>query len=167
METAQPPHGRPPHLATSRGLFHKLREGTLGWVLRTGLPLVSDFTIRLNGQELVSSKETGPVLFELAVGGDDDQDAIDLGLSTSDEGVEIPGIPGVIRGEARLFERALTTGKSDQYGRSHGFFVRVRGRVINLEDELFGLEALNHAAWARFAMEIDADGLREHLLSCA
>src|SRR5690606_22440541 len=70
-----------------------------------------------------------------------------------------------VRGVARIFEQRLTTGKSEQYGRSHGFFIRVRGRVINLEDELFGLDALNHAAWSRFSMEVDADGLREHLLS--
>ena len=64
-----------------------------------------------------------------------------------------------------MYERVLTAGKSAQYGRSHGFFIRVRGRVINLEDELFGLDALNHAAWTRFMMELDADGLRDHLLS--
>ena len=41
----------------------------------------------------------------------------------------------------------------------------MRGRVINLGDELFGLDALNHAAWSRFALEVHADGLREYLLS--
>lgn len=64
-----------------------------------------------------------------------------------------------------LYERRLTEGKSDQYGRSHGFFIKVRGRTINLEDELFGLDALNHSTWSRFSMEIVADGLRHHLLS--
>lgn len=56
-------------------------------------------------------------------------------------------------------------GKSDQHGRSNGFFVPVRGRVINLEDELFGIPHLNHAAWVRFALDVNADGLQEHLLS--
>ena len=59
----------------------------------------------------------------------------------------------------------MTGGKSDQIARSHGFFVRVRNRVINLEDELFGVDAQNHSAWSRFALEVDADGLRDHLLS--
>lgn len=134
-------------LSDFKDLFGKLSEGRLSWVLRTGLPLVSNFEIRLGGRPLESSKEDSPILHQFV----------------SD--VEIPGIDGVIRGEARLFEKSLTQGKSDQYGRSHGFFVRVRGRVVNLEDELFGLDAQNHAAWARFAMEIQADGLREHLLS--
>ena len=34
-----------------------------------------------------------------------------------------------------------------------------------MNDELFGLNALNHAAWSRFALTIDADGLREFLQS--
>ena len=45
------------------------------------------------------------------------------------------------------------------------FFVRVRKRVINLEDELFGIAQPNHAAWRRFALEVRAEGLRDHLLS--
>ena len=64
-----------------------------------------------------------------------------------------------------IYEKRLTEGKSDQFNRSHGIFIRIRGRVVNLEDELFGLDALNHAAWARFAITVDADGLRDHLLS--
>lgn len=66
---------------------------------------------------------------------------------------------------ARLYEKSLSGGKSLQYGRSNGFFIKVRGRVINLEDALFGIEALNHSAWSRFVMDIDADGLRAYLLS--
>ena len=152
-------------LSDFKDLFGKLSEGRLSWVLRTGLPLVSNFEIHLNGERLPPSRETRTVLHELVIGGQEDKAARTLGLACTDGGVEIPGIGGVIRGKARIFEAALTKGKADQYGRSHGFFVRVRGRVINLEDELFGLGAHNHAAWARFAMEIEADGLREHLLS--
>ena len=148
-----------------KDLAGKLYEGTLGWVLRTGLPLVSDFDIRLNGKRLESSKASGNVLYTLSVGGEQDESASALNMTRLDGGVEIPGINGIIKGQAQIFERVLSTGKSNQYGRSHGFFVRVRGRVINLADELFGLEVQNHSAWARFSMEIDADGLRDHLLS--
>lgn len=148
-----------------KDLFGKLQEGTLGWVLRTGLPLQSDFSIWLNGQALAPSRESIPVIFESAVGGPTDDAAARLNLKVSGTGILIPGIKGEIGGLARLFERPLTTGKAQQYGRSHGFFVRVRGRIINLTDELFGLDALNHAAWARFSMYVDADGLRDHLLS--
>lgn len=129
-----------------KDLYGKLSTGTLRWVLSTGLPLHGNFKIRLNGRQVASSKERLPEIKSLQL--DDD----------------LAGI-GRVTGTARIFEKQLTTGKSEQAGRSHGFFIRVRGRVINLEDELFGVEALNHAAWSRFVLEVDADGLREHLLS--
>lgn len=129
-----------------KDLYGKLSTGTLRWVLSTGLPLHGDFKIRLDGERVASSKEKLPEIKSFQL--DDD----------------LAGI-GRVTGTARIFERQLTTGKSGQAGRSHGFFIRVRGRVVNLEDELFGVEALNHAAWSRFALEIDADGLRGHLLS--
>ena len=133
-------------LSDFRELYHRLRTGTLKWVLSTGLPLHTDFQIWLNCEKLTSSKENMKPLKTVFI----DKD--------------LPGI-GPIKGEASIYERTLTGGKSDQISRSNGFFVRVRKRVINLEDELFGIEAQNHSAWSRFALEIDADGLREHLLS--
>ncbi len=152
-------------LSEFKNLFEKFRPGILGWVLRTGLPLVTDFSITLDGEQLRPAKEDAPVLTTIQVGGPEDQAAVKMGFTVSDTGITIPGIEGEITGHATLYERPLTSGKSLQYGRSHGFFIRVRGRVINLEDELFGLGALNHATWSRFAMEIEADGLRHHLLS--
>jgi len=152
-------------LSEFKNLFEKFRPGMLAWVLRTGLPLVGDFRIYLDGQGLVPAKASGVVLADSPVGGARDEQATKLGLVVTDTGVQIDGIEGEIQGSARLYERPLTGGKSLQYGRSHGFFVKVRGRVINLEDELFGIEALNHAAWSRFVMEVEADGLRHHLLS--
>ncbi len=77
---------------------------------------------------------------------------------------ELDGL-GRVEGRTRIYRDPLTGGKSSDRGRSNGFFIRVRGRVINLEDELFGLEPLNHTAWSRFSMEVTADGLRQHLLS--
>ncbi len=133
-------------LSDFKDLYQRLQIGTLKWMLSTGLPLHSDFQLWLNGEELKSSKETMDPLETVEI----------------DE--EVPGI-GPIKGTASIYERTLTGGKSDQIARSNGFFVRVRKRVINLEDELFGIEAQNHSAWSRFALEVDADGLRNHLLS--
>ncbi|MYB83346.1 MAG: hypothetical protein F4X54_01110 [Chloroflexi bacterium] len=132
-------------LTDFKDLYHHLQTGTLKWVLSTSLPLHSDFQIWLNGEQLASSKENMRPLRTVVID------------------KTLPGI-GPVKGTAAIYDRILS-GKSDQIGRSHGFFVRVRKRVINLEDELFGLEAQNHAAWSRFALEVDADGLREHLLS--
>jgi len=133
-------------LSDFKDLYNKLSSGTLRWVLSTGLPLHSDFMISINGNRVTSSKEN---LAEIK--------KIDFCQNLS-------GI-GEVRGTARIHEKQLTTGKSDQVGRSHGFFVRVRNRVINLEDELFGIQQPNHAAWSRFALEVNAEGLRDHLLS--
>lgn len=152
-------------LSDFKNLYDRLSAGRLGWVLSTGLPLHADFAVWLDGDKLVSAKERVKKIKEVVVGSDQDTVATKMELEVGDDEVRIDGIEGPIAGKARIFEKRLTEGKADQYGRSHGFFIRVRGRVINLEDELFGLDVLNHAAWSRFAMEVDAEGLRTHLLS--
>ena len=129
-----------------RDLYNKLSTGRLRWVLSSGLPLHTNFQIWLNGERITSSKENLSEIRSIQI----DKDLPDIGK---------------IKGIARIHEKQLTTGKSEHIGRSHGFFIRVRERVINLEDELFGIQQPNHAAWSRFALEINADGLREHLLS--
>ena len=129
-----------------RDLYNKLAAGRLRWVLSTGLPLHTDFAIWLNGVRVTSSKENLPEIKSIQVN------------------EKLSGI-GEIKGFAYIYKKELTTGKSEQMGRSNGFFIRVRNRVINLEDGLFGIPQPNHAAWSRFAMEVHADGLRDHLLS--
>ncbi|MCY4674153.1 MAG: ATP-binding protein [Bacteroidetes bacterium] len=133
-------------LSDFRDLYSRLSAGTLRWVLSTGLPLHSDFEICLNRQSVVSSKEKLETIESIEI----DHDLPDI---------------GVIKGNARIYEKPLTSGKSADLARSHGFFVRVRKRVINLEDELFGIAQPNHAAWTRFALDVHVEGLREHLLS--
>ena len=129
-----------------RDLYDKLQRGTLRWVLSTGLPLQANFRIWLNSDKIESSKEKLREIHSTLLNCD------------------IPDI-GSVRGKARIFERTLAIGKSQHVHRSNGFFVRVRGRVINLDDPLFGVSQPNHAAWTRFSMEVQADGLHDHLLS--
>ena len=133
-------------LTDFKSLYHQLSAGRLRWVLSTALPLESNFRIFLDGAAVLSSKLSLPVIKQIPI-----QHTIDA--------------IGEIRGTARIYEKQLTTGKAANLGRSNGFFVRVRGRVINLEDELFGVSQPNHAAWSRFALDVDADGLRDYLLS--
>ena len=152
-------------LTDFKDLYSKLTPGRLRWVLATALPLHSNFVISLDATPVVSSKEKINEIKSITLGSPDDTAAQDLGFRTNNQGnLEIPGL-GEIDGVARIYETQLTTGKSLDVGRSNGFFVRVRGRVINLDDALFGMEALNFAAWSRFALEVNANGLREHLLS--
>ncbi len=149
-----------------KSLGKKLKEGTLKWVLRTGLPVTGDFRIFVNSDRLFSAKLRKQQILAKLVVGVDDQRAEALHLKAHGRsGVDIPKL-GPVTGVARIFKKPLVGGKSEeQYHRSHGFFVRVRKRVINLEDELFGLPAQNHAAWSRFYMEVEANGLRDFLLS--
>ncbi len=133
-------------LSNFRDLYGQLSVGTLRWVLSTGLPLHSEFRIYLDSERIASSKARLEPIKAIEI----DRD--------------LPGI-GAIKGDARIYETPLTGGKSADLARSHGFFVRVRERVINLEDELFGIAQPNHAAWVRFALDVRAEGLRNHLLS--
>ena len=133
-------------LTDFKDLYDQLSSGRLRWVLSTGLPLHTDFGIWLSGERITSSKERLEEITKI------------------DFEEEFPEI-GIFKGTARIYEKQLTAGKSEQFGRSNGFFVRVRGRVINLEDELFGIQQPNHAAWSRFSLEVDVDGLRDYLLS--
>ena len=152
-------------LSDFKDLYKKLSIGRLRWVLSAGLPLHTNFKIWVNGKSVESSKENLTEIKAISLGREDDAAARALNLAKNGQGnIKLPGI-GAISGIARIYEKQLTTGKSENVGRSNGFFIRVRGRVINLEDELFGIEALNHAAWSRFALEVNADGLRNHLLS--
>ncbi len=43
--------------------------------------------------------------------------------------------------------------------RSHGFFVRVRGRLLNETDPLFGLKPLSYSTFNRFRADLDIDDL--------
>lgn len=133
-------------LSDFKTLYRRLQVGRLKWVLRTGLPLHGNFGICVNGDQLAPSRANLEPLKEIPLDYD------------------LPGI-GHVEGSARIYREPLTVGKSGRVGRSHGYFVRVRRRVINLEDDLFGTTQPNLAAWHRFALEIDADGLRSHLLS--
>lgn len=156
-------------LSEFKPLMDDFQEGTLNWVLRTGLPILSNFHIVLNGQELESPKVALEPLGTFPFGGADEEveklKEGGLPIEASADGVSIQGIPGVIRGSATVYTSALGGGKSDRYSRSYGIFVDVRKRIINLEDETFGLPAQNHAAWNRTVIQVEADGLSQFLQS--
>jgi hypothetical protein len=73
--------------------------------------------------------------------------------------VRIGNIDGDITGQWSIFEDRLTDKKADEYGRSHGFFINVLGRVVNQEQPYFYLKNLNHTAWAHFRATVRADWL--------
>ncbi len=155
----------------------EIRPGRLEWVLRTALPLRDDFAIYLNGAKLEPSK-AGKGRLKRWILGKDITDLpkpapeVDVSLddnqpkdSDAFHGLQHSSV-GRITGYAEVY-RDLLTGKSDEIGRSHGFFVYVLGRLINVEDGHFGIspDELRHGTFGRMRVVIHMDGLDEHLQS--
>ena len=157
---------------------HEIKLGTLKWVLRTALPLRPDFQIRLNGQELESSKKGKGRLEKWVLGRDLTElprpspksitVSEDVTVDETSEhrfGLDVDGL-GRITGYAEAY-KDLLTGKSDEIGRSHGFFVYVYGRLLNVDDGHFGIspDELRHGTFGRFRLVVHMDGLDEGLRS--
>ena len=70
-----------------------------------------------------------------------------------------------MNGEFILYEDSLVEGKSAELGRSHGIFLSIRGRLINLDDPLLGMEAFSHGAFNRSRIIVNADELDSNLTS--
>lgn len=146
---------------------HSLKTGRLRWVLSTALPLNPQFKLYLNGKKLASSHEKVPVLNRWTIGlGDEAAEELEYTRHRDDKPptVAIPDL-GKVHGEAILYEEPLTGGKAENWGRSHGIFVMVRGRLINMDDPLFGLPQLSHGPFVRFRMIVHADCLDSLLRS--
>ena len=157
---------------------HQIKQGVLQWVLRTALPLRPDFSIWLNGKKLKPSKAGRDLLNRWVIGKDiiqlpkpAPQDVImseDESVGPSSEhrfGLNIPGL-GRITGYVEAY-KALLTGKSDEISRSHGFFVYVYGRLLNVADGHFGIspDELRHGTFGRFRLVVHMDGLDAGLRS--
>ena len=166
-------------MSSLKDKVHEIRPGTLRWVLRTALPLRPDFAIWLNGEKLAPSKEGTGLLKKWVLGRDDlavlpkpSPKGITASEDTSVEphadnrfGLEVPNL-GRITGYAEVY-KDLLTGKSDDIGRSHGFFVYVYGRLLNVDDGHFGISPneLRHGTFGRFRLVVHMDGLDKELRS--
>lgn len=155
-------------LALLEGLKDKARRiksGDLRWVLSTAMPLKADFQVFLNCQEISSSKETFdcPIQFDVTEIPKQRLDGLAGATGESwtieDNKLIADSFPSGITGAVIVSEKTLFGGKSDDIARSHGFFVKVRDRLVNEEDALFGLNALFHGTFNRFRADIQADDL--------
>lgn len=141
-----------------------IKFGRLRWIISTAMPLGSTFQVYLNGDEVQSSKEA----YETVV----DFDISELpvkrlrALETKTQecwashagALSAPSFPSGIAGRVRVTRKTLL-GKSADLGRSQGFFVYVRGRLVNEPEARFGLHDLSHEVLNRFHARIDADDL--------
>jgi hypothetical protein len=166
-------------LSDLKDKVHEIRRGTLEWVLRTALPLRDDFSIHLDGTKLEPSKAAKgrikkwilgkditelpkPAPDEIEASEDKDQPA------ESDTRFALECKPiGRITGYAEAYRDLLTTGKSEEISRSHGFFVYVLGRLINVRDGHFGIppDELRHGTFGRIRVVVHMDGLDDFLQS--
>ncbi len=157
---------------------HEMQRGTLEWVLRTALPLRDDFAIYLDGKKLEPSK-AGKGRFKRWLLGKDIKELpkpAPNGLQPHEDknepvdsekrfALEHPSL-GRITGYAEGY-KDLLTGKSDEIGRSHGFYVYVLGRLINVKDGHFGIspDELRHGTFGRIRVVVHMDGLDDFLQS--
>ncbi|MFF9752692.1 ATP-binding protein [Streptomyces sp. NPDC014344] len=150
-----------------------IRQGRLRWVLSTALPLNPAFQLWLNDGPIEPSKASGKTYWTYTIGKSEGE-LPENKLTGSPTQIHTAGgvipayrlpLAGTIWGSAKLFVESLNKGKSEEMGRSHGFFVRVRGRLINLDESNFNVGADPHrGTFTRFYMEINADDL-DHLIA--
>ena len=145
--------------------------GRLRWIISTALPLVPDFSVYLNGERVNPSKLDLREIHHWIVG-KDDQVAKSKGLPTEVlvlktgrriSRAKLPGV-GWISGRFTLYEDSLVGGKAEEFGRSNGFFVMVRGRLVDHDDPLFGTHPLSLGTINRLRAVVHADGLDDSLV---
>jgi hypothetical protein len=150
-----------------------IKSGRLQWVLSTAMPSAKvgkKFALCLNGNVLQSSKDIDKPIISFKVS-DLPQSRLDNLLKDSLADWKKKGdtlvsndFPSGVSGSIEVYEKSLE-GKSDDLGRSHGFFIKVRDRLLNEDDPLFGLEPLSFSTFSRFRATINADDLDVYMLS--
>lgn len=147
----------------------EIKEGRLKWVLRTALPLNPGFTLYYNGAEIQPSKISKPIKKTWTLGKSDATvELLDFAVSREEKSgsfIDFDNLKGVY-GQIDLYEDSLVdSSKSSTLGRSHGIFLMVRGRLVNLDDPLLGMEAFSHGAFNRTRIIVHADELDANLTS--
>ncbi len=152
-------------LESLKNKVSKLKLGRLKWVLSTAMPINPDFELSLNRKNIKSSKLNFDLAFEFAVSElpnkrieslnklKPDNWQIKNNLLISDT------FKNGISGEIKVTQKTLLGGKSSGIGRSHGFFIKVRERIINPDDETFGSVPTKMGTFNRLNAVINADDL--------
>ena len=166
-----------------------LPPGRLMWVLGNGMPLRPDFRIKVNEKEVQSklkkkavvnwdlgSKEVVDVVrsrWDNAAAKNEVHPIVEFGsragLDPNAPDEEIPFVRfaqlGPVWGHVRLFDETLLKYRSAEYERSHGFFLFVRGRLLNPDDEQLFLPDPSFQTFYRSQFVIYADDLDDKLLA--
>ena len=166
-----------------------LPTGRLTWVLGNGMPLRPDFAITVNEDEVRSrleknaevtwdfgsklvvdaienrwreAEKDGSVSSSVEFG---QKTGLDPGNSSRDVPfVQFPHL-GQVWGHVRLFDETLLKFRTKEHGRSHGFFVIVRGRLVNPDDEKLFIPDPSFQSFFRSQFILYVDDLDEALLA--
>ena len=166
-----------------------LPPGRLMWVLGNGMPLRPDFAIRVN-EDAVKSKLNKQATVSWDFGSKEVVDTIrhrwdaamakggfspimefgrGAGIDPNAPAAEIPFVRfaclGLVWGHVRLFDETLFKYRSADHGRSHGFFLVVRGRLLNPDDDQLFLPDPSFQTFYRSQFIIHADDLDGRLLA--
>lgn len=160
-----------------------LTEGRLGWVIGNGMPLRPDFKVWVNDKSVQSKLARGARaswdVYELKVR---EKFAAEWEAAQRDGRVSggysfvpasarpnnvaalrVPAL-GEVEANVHFFDQSQRNGKSNE-ARSYGFFVMVRGRLLNSEDALLSMSDPSYGTFYRCQYVIEADGLDEDLLA--
>lgn len=147
-----------------KGKAETIASGRLKWILSTAMPLQNDFHLFLNGEPISRTKESFDPIAEFGIADLPQERIKNLHESTGEEwkvkgkclvSKSFPrGISGTI-----LVTRQSLLGKSSDLERSHGFFVRARGRLLNEADPYFGTTKSSYGTFVRLRADLQADDL--------
>lgn len=147
----------------------EIQDGRLKWILSTALPLNPNFQLWYNGDILKSSKEKMEPMQTWQFGDTTDTvvqkfDDYTAGSDSNGFYVDMPNLKKV-RGTVELYSDSLVKGKSNDWGHSHGIFLMIRKRLINVDDPLLGMPAMSHGVFNRIRIIVEADNLNDYITS--
>lgn len=150
---------------------HELKRGRLKWVIKTAMPLKADFEVFIDGEKIERTKEAFDPIVEFSLADIEKSrlKSLNKDLPTKykwrvqNKTLISELLPNGVSGDVVVTQKSLVRGKSVELGRSHGFFVYVRDRLVNQEDELFGLHALSHATFNFFRADVLANDLHSDI----
>jgi hypothetical protein len=166
-------------MSSLKPMATEIQRGRLRWILESAMPLRDDFALYLNGERVSPSKLKGKRIGHWILGKDlksfpkpapqdfeTTEDTKEKKTSVHRFGLTHTEL-GRITGYIELYEDPIDQGKSTDIERSHGFFVYVRQRLINIDDPGFGISRnlLRHGTFSRFRMVVYIDRLDEELRS--
>ena len=166
-----------------------LPQGRLMWVLGNGMPLRPDFGVKVNDIQVTSRLDKkghtqwdfGTTELTQAIRGrwDEARKRGDIGstvrfghetgLDPSDPTADVPYAEftriGRVWGRVRLFDSTLLSTRNEDHGRSHGFFLMVRGRLVNPDEDQLFLPDPSFQTFYRSQFVLHADDLDDALLA--